>query len=107
MSPLNLTRARISAPLLLSTRTALRSPLYMYAPRSVIAQRNLSRLPQGTEANNFMEDPAEDLGGPGGQELYPVSNALHKYGPPFHLPNARYFTFNIHIYIHTQTTPQY
>lgn len=81
MSPLNLTRARISAPLLLSTRTALRSPLYMYAPRSVITQRNLGRLPQGTEVNNFMEDPAEDMGGPGGQELYPVSNALHKYGP--------------------------
>lgn len=34
--------------------------------------------PSTGHGHNPLEDPANDLGGPGGQELYPISMQVHK-----------------------------
>ncbi|KAK5654750.1 hypothetical protein OQA88_7075 [Cercophora sp. LCS_1] len=61
--------ARLYAPLLATTRTTVRPPRLT---------RSMGRVPGGAEENNLNENPADDLGGPGGQELYPISRTLHK-----------------------------
>lgn len=67
MQPHSLSRL---APLLASRHVSIRPPRLT---------RSMGRVPGGAEANNPNENPADDLGGPGGQELYPISMALHRY----------------------------
>ncbi|KAK1753874.1 hypothetical protein QBC47DRAFT_361874 [Echria macrotheca] len=67
------TRSQLVLPMINTARITARQTC-----RPSPQRRALGRLPQGMEANNPLEDPREDLGGPGGQELYPVSMALHK-----------------------------
>lgn len=73
-------RARLACLLVTATRpTAARRIQCVQPIAHGIQRRGLGRLPQGEQANNPLEDPQQDMGGPGGQELYPVSMALHKY----------------------------
>src|SRR5437016_1114179 len=71
------TRSRLALPLMNTARITARQN-----SRPFPQTRALGR-PRGEEVNNPLEDPREDLGGPGGQELYPVSMALHKYAYNF------------------------